>query len=90
MFEDFSLQFAEGWTCVAGSNGCGKSTLLRLLAGMLLPDGGKISLGEGSAVYCPQECTEMPENLYTAFWSDDNEVRKFFSRLRVTEEMLDR
>ncbi len=90
LFEEFSLQFTEGWTCVAGSNGCGKSTLLRLLAGILHPDGGKISLGEGSAVYCPQECAEIPENLYTAFWSDDNEVRKFFSRLRVTEEMLDR
>lgn len=96
LFEDFSLQFAEGWTCVAGSNGCGKSTLLKLLAGILVPDGGKLSYGPragsgaGDSVYCPQECAEMPENLYTAFWSDDNEVRKFFSRLRVTEEMLDR
>lgn len=94
LFEGFSLQFTEGWTCVAGSNGCGKSTLLRLLAGMLVPDGGKISFGAGASasdtVYCPQECGEMPENLYTAFWSDDNEVRKFFSRLRVTEEMLGR
>ena len=29
LFEDFSLQFYNDWTCVAGSNGCGKSTLLR-------------------------------------------------------------
>ena len=24
LFEDFSVQFNDGWTCIAGSNGCGK------------------------------------------------------------------
>ena len=38
LFEDFSLQFNDGWTCVAGSNGCGKSTLLKLIAGLLKPN----------------------------------------------------
>ena len=89
LFEDFSIQFYDGWTCVAGSNGCGKSTLLKLVAGLINPDSGKISC-EGSVIYCPQETAEIPENLYTAFWSDDNEVRRFFSRLCVTEEMLER
>lgn len=32
----------------------------------------------------------MPENLYSVFWSDDNEVRRFFSMLHVTEEMIGR
>ena len=41
-------------------------------------------------MYCAQETSEIPENLYSAFWSDDNEVRKFFSRLCVTEEMIGR
>lgn len=102
LFEDFSLQIAEGWTCVAGSNGCGKSTLLKLIAGLLVPDGGKILCGNagaksgavgaaaGEMIYCAQETADPPENLYTAFWSDDNEARKFFSRLCVTEEMLER
>ena len=89
LFEDFSLQLNEGWTCVAGSNGCGKSTLLKLIAGIITPDNGKLSC-DGSVIYCPQETAEIPENLYTAFWSDDNEVRRFFSRLCVTEEMLER
>lgn len=93
LFEDFSLQFYEGWTCVAGSNGCGKSTLLKLIARILVPDNGKISgAGDdgGEIIYCPQETAEIPENLYSVFWSDDNEVRKFFSMLHVTEEMLGR
>lgn len=67
LFEDFSLQFSEGWTCVAGSNGCGKSSLLRLISGSITPDSGKISLtgvGEAGIIYCEQETAEIPENLY--------------------------
>ena len=93
LFEDFSLQFSEGWTCVAGSNGCGKSSLLRLISGSITPDSGKISLtgaGEAGIIYCEQETAEIPENLYSAFWSSDNDVRKLFSRLCITEEMIER
>ena len=89
LFEDFSLQISDGWTCIAGSNGCGKSTLLKLIAGILLPDEGKISSGRNT-IYCAQETSEVPENLYAAFWSCENDVRQFFSRLQISEEMLER
>lgn len=94
LFEDFSVQFNDGWTCIAGSNGCGKSTLLKLIAGLLKPDEGRIVSGgqttTGCVIYCPQETAEVPENLYSVFWSDDNEVRRFFSMLHITEEMIAR
>jgi len=94
LFEDFSLQFNDGWTCIAGSNGCGKSTLLKLIADLLKPDEGRIVRGgqstTGCVIYCPQETAEVPENLYSIFWSDDNEVRRFFSMLHITEEMIGR
>ena len=94
LFEDFSLQFYDGWTCLAGSNGFGKSTLLKLIAGLLSPDSGRIFTGpaisNNDIVYCPQETAQIPENIYSVFWSDDNEIRRFFSMLHISEEMLER
>ena len=83
LFEDFSISLYDGWTCIAGSNGCGKTTLLKLIAGMLNPDGGTILL-DGENI------TDAGSVLYSAFWSPDNEVRRFFSMLHISEEMLER
>ena len=44
LFEDFSLQFYDGWTCIAGSNGCGKSTLLKMLLRYIEVEYGHISI----------------------------------------------
>ena len=99
LFEDFSLTFSSGWTVLAGSNGGGKTSLLRLIANSLEPDYGKILLNgskvnepdiKNQIIYCPQEAFDPPENLYSAFWSGENDVRKFFSYLQITEAQLER
>ncbi len=45
LFEAFSLNVRSGeFVCVMGSSGCGKSTLLRLVAGLLQPTAGSITV----------------------------------------------
>ena len=39
-----SGRFARGWTAIVGPNGAGKSTLLRVLAGLLVPEEGHVTL----------------------------------------------
>lgn len=48
---------------ITGTNGSGKSTLLKVLAGMIIPDSGEISVsGSGSSVFLlPQEDMKLKE-----------------------------
>jgi ABC-type nitrate/sulfonate/bicarbonate transport system ATPase subunit len=53
------------WTTILGPSGCGKTTLLRILAGLLDPDNGAVSIGDaagpaGHAAYLPQRDTLLP------------------------------
>jgi len=41
---DLTVRRGERW-CVMGRNGAGKTTLLRLIAGVLAPDAGRVTLG---------------------------------------------
>lgn len=55
-----------GWVSVIGPSGCGKTTLLRIMAGLVVPDGGRILVGAGGAgdregmAYMPQSDTLLP------------------------------
>ncbi|MFM2349551.1 MAG: hypothetical protein RIR04_517, partial [Pseudomonadota bacterium] len=48
-----SLSIAPGQvTCLLGPSGCGKSTTLRMIAGVDVPDSGRISIN-GQPVFAP-------------------------------------
>ena len=89
LFNDFSLSTNAKCACIAGNNGVGKSTLLKLAAGILEPSSGKIKVS-GETIYVEQECGEIPQSVFSSFWSADNEARKFYSMLGVTEEKISR
>jgi len=51
----------SSWTTLLGPSGCGKTTLLRLLAGLIEPDDGSVSLAAGTrTAYLPQRDTLLP------------------------------
>jgi NitT/TauT family transport system ATP-binding protein len=51
--DDVSLKVSEGeFVCLVGPSGCGKSTLLNIVAGLELPDGGRV-LADGKEVTGP-------------------------------------
>ncbi|HEV2528240.1 MAG TPA: ABC transporter ATP-binding protein [Thermomicrobiales bacterium] len=56
---DISLDVPPGqFLAIVGPSGCGKSTLLRLLAGLLVPTAGEVSVG-GEALAGPRTDTAM-------------------------------
>lgn len=55
ILRDFSLGLDSGSNIhLTGPNGCGKSTLLSILAGVQIPDNGRITDGQGRAVNLAQ------------------------------------
>ncbi len=61
----FAVESGEWLTCL-GPSGCGKTTLLRIVAGLLEPDAGTVSIDGasgsrlGHSAYLPQEDTLLP------------------------------
>jgi zinc transport system ATP-binding protein len=56
LFRDFSLTVDQGeWIAIIGNNGTGKTTLLKILAGLLMPQSGSVTLGDVQGPLAPQE-----------------------------------
>ncbi|MCG5242196.1 ATP-binding cassette domain-containing protein [Azospirillum doebereinerae] len=57
LFESIDVSIGRGdRACLVGRNGSGKSTLMKVLAGLILPDGGTVFTQPGARIaYLPQE-----------------------------------
>lgn len=54
IIENLSLEITSGeFIVLVGPSGCGKSTLLRMIAGLEMPDGGKLMMGEKEVTHLP-------------------------------------
>lgn len=60
VLKDFNLSVSPGQTvCLYGPSGCGKTTVLRLIAGLLVPDSGELTV-EGKVSMVFQENRLIP------------------------------
>ena len=58
--DNFTLDFPAGQcTVLLGPSGCGKTTVLRSIAGLVTPDGGRISI-DGDVVFDATTRTDVP------------------------------
>lgn len=65
VIKDFSYIFlADDRIGIVGENGCGKSTLMKLITGELMPDSGKVDIGQTVKIgYFSQENEHLPEDM---------------------------
>lgn len=62
VLDDIDLTVGAGeFVSIVGPSGCGKSTLLRILAGLLVPDGGSAEVAGRSVVGIPGGAAYMPQ-----------------------------
>ena len=84
--EGISLSVAEQeFAVIVGPSGCGKSSLLRLVAGLIEPSGGAITL-DGAAVMGPGKDRGMVFQSYTLFpWLTVRDNVEFGLKIRGIE-----
>lgn len=90
LFDSVNLSFYPGWCAIAGANGCGKTTLCSLMSGDITPDGGNILTNATNIIRVLQEESELPYEVYSLFYSDDNSIKRIFSLLEVKDEHFER
>ncbi len=73
VLNDVSLHLARGWTAIVGPNGAGKSSLLRVLAGLLPPQKGQVTL-DGQALHGAQAMAVRQRAQRLAWLAQSGEV----------------
>ncbi len=81
VLNNFNLSIPSGRIVgLLGPNGCGKSTLIKLIAGLLQPNGGEISVGgESIGEKTRAMISYLPERTYFNSWMRVDELIKYFS-----------
>ncbi|MBW3605804.1 MAG: ABC transporter ATP-binding protein [Actinobacteria bacterium] len=69
VLDNLSLHIGAGqFGGLVGPSGCGKSTLLKILAGLLVPDGGEARIDGSSVVGRPGRTAYMPQRDLLLAW----------------------
>ena len=87
IFDDLSLEFEQGWSCIVGANGSGKSTLLKLISKEFKAQSGTIK-GNDLTYYCPQSTELMPENLEEFMLTYTSKAFKIRDLLNIQESWI--
>jgi ATP-binding cassette subfamily F protein uup len=95
LFTGAELSLLPGMrACLVGRNGTGKSTILKLLAGLILPDGGELYVEPGLTVgYLPQDVPLPPQQTVGEFVAGEEQaprhaVAAALSRVQIAGDRL--
>lgn len=89
LFEEATLGLDEGEKAgIVGKNGSGKSTFLKTIAGLIVPDEGKVSMKNGTNFfYLPQDISFSNDaTIMDFFYDSDNKVIKKLDAYRKALE----
>jgi ATPase subunit of ABC transporter with duplicated ATPase domains len=96
LFENVSVKFGEGNRYgLIGANGCGKSTFMKILAGVLEPSAGNVSLDSNERMawlrqdqfgYEDQRVLDVVMMGHEQMWQANNEKNAIYMNPEATEE----
>ncbi len=93
VLDNFNLTLPAGKIVgLLGPNGCGKSTLMKLICGILMPNGGEITVcGQPRSEKTNALISYLPERTYFNSWMRVNELISYFCDFYADfDEMLAR